>query len=259
MRRLTRTLLTSALVLTSTAACAQAAPKISFTARATPVTGFTASGNVVGAGASLELRLGISDTEHGAFPPPLEHLAVRLPAGMRWDASAFPHCSYSPLEPRSPGPAGPKCPPHSRAGAVTAGQFAVSSGQTVAPDPASIETFYDQGGGFYIFVLAHDRALAFLSHGVFTRPAPAGQVLAFDLPSLVTVPNAWSASVTSFTLRIGTGAKRAGRAFFSLRMPRTCPRGALSFKVEARFGGATPQTASARSRAPCPRARRTHP
>src|SRR5689334_13247875 len=90
------------------AASAGAAPTVRFRAKATPIAGFVHTGNIAGAGAAIETEVEIDGTEYGGFAPPLVHVNLYLPAGVKLHPEGFPVCRGSTLEPEALGPRG--CP-----------------------------------------------------------------------------------------------------------------------------------------------------
>ena len=69
---------------------ASAAPTVQFKAAAVPIAGFPHTGNIKGAGAAFESEFKISGTEYGGFPPPLIHVNVFLPAGVKLHTIGLP-------------------------------------------------------------------------------------------------------------------------------------------------------------------------
>src|ERR1700757_4528201 len=68
---------------------ASAAPTVTFKAKAVPIAGLAHTGNIFGAGAAFESKFKISGTEYGGFPPPLIHVNVYLPAGVKLHTTGF--------------------------------------------------------------------------------------------------------------------------------------------------------------------------
>ena len=62
-------------------ASASATPTVTFKARAVPIPGFRHTGNILGAGAALQVQYTIAGTEYGGFPPPLIGVNFYTPAG----------------------------------------------------------------------------------------------------------------------------------------------------------------------------------
>lgn len=251
MRRGVRILVAVAIAVVAMAGVAQATPTISLTARPSPVLGFRHTGNIAGAGASLEFIIEISGTEYGGYPPPLTSLSLSFPPGTRWEARRFPKCGYPSVGLLFPGL---PCPLGSQANRPSTAQLAVVFGQEVVPETVSVEPFYNPRGGLSFYIVGHSPVLVEpFARGVFTHHGePPVLRLDSEFTHEETVPGAQLASFTELSFIVGWGLTVAGKPQFSLRMPKACPRGWLPFRVEASFGGPTPQTASARYRAPCP-------
>jgi hypothetical protein len=234
------------------AATALGAPSLHFSARAERIPGFAHTGNIAGAGASVEIQLNIEGNEYGGHPPPLTDLSLRLATGMRWDASGFPTCPPPMLGPHG-------CPRGSEAKPETAATLAVAFGAEVVDERATLNFRYHKGGGLELEIFGHSPVLIEVatSGAVKQMPTPtSGQLLNFRWPLVETVPNGPLASFTSLGIRLGSGFRLdPSTPLLSLRMPRRCPRGFLPYRLEASFaavGGLPPQRISASYRAPCP-------
>ncbi|HTA37386.1 MAG TPA: hypothetical protein VK761_11790, partial [Solirubrobacteraceae bacterium] len=64
-------------------ASATAAPSVTFKARAVPIPGFRGTGNILGAGAALQVQYSIAGSEYGGFPAPLVGVNFYTPAGTK--------------------------------------------------------------------------------------------------------------------------------------------------------------------------------
>src|ERR1700683_619112 len=73
------------------------APTATLKVSALPIPGFPHTGNILGAGAEVEVEMTISGTEYGGFPSPLTGLNLYAPAGVSVDAAGFPSCQPSGL------------------------------------------------------------------------------------------------------------------------------------------------------------------
>src|ERR1700722_3609365 len=106
------------------APAATAAPVVTFKASAIPIPGFPGTGNILGAGAEVEVQSTITGTEYGGFPSPLVLLTIDSPAGTKVDSRGFASYTQAVLE--ADGPEG--CPKKSIAGPVGEGLGIVSFG-----------------------------------------------------------------------------------------------------------------------------------
>jgi hypothetical protein len=252
MRRLITMVLTSAVALVATPG-AQGVPTVSLTARASHVYGFFNTGNIVGAGASLELTIHISGNEYGGYPPPLTHLDVLLPPGMRWDSHGFPDCRWN-GEPEL----GPHelviCPRNTQTHRSTSALMATQFGSSLVPERVQGESFYSPGGTLSFFLFGHEPVLfETVTRGAFRQRSASAQTLEMTLREVETVPGGQFATFTELPLIIGSGHPGVHGPSFSLRMPERCPHGSLHFRVVATFGGGATQTAYGRYDAPCPK------
>jgi hypothetical protein len=196
-----------ALVLPGIAA---ATPTVAFKAAAVPISGFPHTGNIFGAGASFESEFKISGTEYGGFPPPLIHVNVFLPAGVKLHTSGFPTCPVATLEPSG---RGPKACAKAKAGPVGSVEGFVAFGTEVVPESATIESFYAPGGGLEFFTFGHSPVLLEIlstghfvgSSGLFSKKFEA------VVPLVETVPGAQDASVKLIKVKTGSAIKKGGK------------------------------------------------
>jgi hypothetical protein len=247
-----RVILAVALVLSIAPGIAEAEPTLSLAARAIPVVGFPHTGNIAGAGATLEVALEIGGHGYGGYPPPLTHLNLILPRGTRWNVTGFPTCSGPDGELGPPGPWPARCPRASRSRQSADALFAVAFGHEVVPENASITVLYRSGGGIFFYVFGREPVLfEDLALGRFVRRGTT-EILEVSLPIVETVPDAQSMSTSKLSFFLGSAVvPAADHHDFSLRMPTACPQGHLTFKVEAAFVPSQ-QVAMASARAPCP-------
>jgi hypothetical protein len=234
---------------------ASAAPTVQFKASAVPISGFPHTGNIFGAGAAFESEFKISGTEYGGFPPPLIHVNVFLPAGVKLHTTGFPTCAPSVLEPSGKGPAACK---KAKAGPTGSVEGYVAFGSEVVPESATIESFYAPGGGLEFFTFGHSPVLLeILSKGKFVGASGEySKEFTADVPLVETVPGANDASVKFIKVKTGSAIKKGGKVTYYGTMPTKCPKKFLPVKAELTFaplGGLTQQTVTAEYHAPCPR------
>ncbi len=235
---------------------ASAAPTVTFKASAVPIAGFPHTGNIYGAGAAVESEFHISGTEYGGFPPPLIHVNVYLPAGVKLHTTGFPTCPPSELEPSGKGPKG--CPKGSAAGPVGSVQGDVAFGKEVVPETATIESFYAPGGGLTFFTFGHEPVLLeILSKGHFVGSSGEfSKKFEGTVPLVETVPGAQDASVSFIKVKTGSAYKKGKKVTYYGTMPTSCPKKYLPVKAELTFaglGGLKEETVTATYKAPCPR------
>ena len=244
-----------ALVAIALPGSASAAPTVAFKAKAVPIAGFPHTGNIKGAGAAFEAEFKISGTEYGGFPPPLTHVNVYLPAGVKLHSSGFPTCAPSNLEPSGKGP---KACKSAKAGPTGSVEGYVAFGSEVVPESATIESFYAPGGGLEFFTFGHSPVLLeILSQGHFVGASGEySKEFEADVPLVETVPGANDASVKFIKVKTGSAIKKHGKVTYFGTMPKTCPKKYLPVKAELTFaglGGLTETTVPAEDHAPCPR------
>ena len=235
---------------------ASAVPNVTFKAKAVPITGFSGTGNIFGAGAAVEAEYKIEGTEYGGFPPPLIHVNFYLPAGTILHTSGFPTCAPSVLEPSGGGPK--SCPKGSAAGPVGEVEGDVAFGSEVVPEKATIESFYSPGGGLTFFTFGHSPVLLEIiskahyvgAGGLFSHELEA------EVPLVETVTGANDASVKFIKVKAGSAYKSHGKTIYYGRLPKTCPKHYLPVKTELTFaglGGLSETTVTKEYHAPCPR------
>ena len=187
---MSRRAIVPAVVLVLAVAClpaaASAAPTVTFKARAVPIPGFRGTGNILGAGAALQVQYTISGTEYGGFPPPLIGVNFFTPAGTRLHPRGFATCSPAALQNRGPG----ACPRRSRVTLSGTALGVVSFGSERVQERASIQAFFAPGGALQFYTQGSSPvSLEFLSpsHVVGTG-RPYAQKFVTSVPLIATVP-----------------------------------------------------------------------
>src|ERR1700759_2180255 len=235
-------------------AVSSAAPTVTFKARAIPIPGFRGTGNILGAGAALEVQYTIKGTEYGGFPPPLIGVNFYTPAGTTINTRGFAACSPSVLQNMGPG----ACPRKSRVTISGSALGVVSFGTQRVDERASIKAFFAPHGALQFYTAGSSPvSLEFLSASRVARAhAPYAQEYITSVPLIETVPGAPDASALSIGLKIGAGIKHGKRTLYYGRVPKHCPKGGFPLKSELLFaglGGLAPQTVTVTYKAPCPR------
>jgi hypothetical protein len=238
---------------------ATAAPTVTFKARAVPIPGFRGTGNILGAGAALQVQYTISGTEYGGFPPPLIGVNFYTPAGTKLHTRGFGACSPSALQNMGPG----ACPRRSRVTLSGTALGVVSFGQQRVQERVSIQAFFAPGGGLQFYTQGSSPvSLEFLSSShVVASGRPYAQKFVTSVPLIETVPGAPAASALSISLKLGAAFRKGRKVTYYGRVPRRCPKGGFPLKSELLFagvGGLAPQTVSVAYKAPCPRHHRRH-
>lgn len=238
-------------------AAASAAPVVTFKARAVPIPGFRGTGNILGAGAALQVQYTIKGTEYGGFPPPLIGINFYTPAGTKINSRGFVSCS--PLALANTGPAA--CPRKSKVTLSGTALGVVSFGAERVEERASIKAFFAPDGALQFFTEGSSPvSLEFLSPShMVGAPAPYAQKFVTTVPLIETVPGAPDASALSVEVKIGAAFRKGGHVTYYGRVPKRCPRGGFPLKSELLFAGLNglaPQTVPVTYKAPCPRRHR---
>jgi hypothetical protein len=242
--------LTLVLVSPALASVASAAPTATFNVAALPIPGFRGTGDILGAGAEVEVEVTIKGTEYGGFPSPLTGIDVYAPAGATVTPAGFATCAPPVLE--ASGPSG--CPKKSSAGPRGVGLGVVSFGGEPVPEKVSIQEFIAPGGGLTFYVDGNTPAsfqILERAHWV-TASAPFGPELIVEVPLIETVPGADDASVTSFKVTVGAAYRKGGKTVSYLTEPKKCPRGGFRVKLELKF--LSGETVPVTNAVPCPHA-----
>ncbi len=247
-----------AVALMAMTAVASAAPKITFKAKAVPISGFPHTGNIKGAGAADQAEFTITGTEYLGSPPPVIGVNVFLPKGTKLHTSGFPTCSKATLEQFGP----IKCPKGSAAGPIGTVLGYVTFGGERVEEKAELSSFYSPGGGLEFFTDGHSPvSLEILSTGHYVNIGGAGGYgpeLKTKVPLVASVPGAPYASVKTITVKVGSAIKSHGKTVYYGTVPNTkCPKGGFPIKTEVIFAEngeeSKPVTVSQTTKTPCPR------
>jgi hypothetical protein len=241
MRRLSAFLIVLGLCALAPPGIVSAAPQVTFRAAVVPIVGFPHTGNVLGAGAAVQIEYTISGTESvGGLPQPLTGVNLYLPTRFRVHLGGLATCSVQRLE-RS-GPLG--CPPGSAAG--PAGQ--VLAGREPVPEEGTIESFYLPGGELEFFTKADaPNLLEMYTQAHFVNLAGGG---GFG-PEMIAeagkfqIESHQEPSTEKVNVTLGSAYRTGGRAHYNLTLPKKCPRGGFPIKAELKFAaheGAVPSS-----------------
>jgi hypothetical protein len=233
----------------SFAPVAVGAPAVTFKSTAIPIPGFPGTGNILGAGAEVEVQSTITGTEYGGFPSPLVLLTIDSPAGTKVDSRGFATCAQAVLE--ADGPEG--CPKKSIAGPVGEGLGIVSFGNEQVREKVSIQGFFAPGNTLIFFVdgtTPTSLEIIEKAHWV-SGSAPFGPEAIVELPLVETVPGALDASILSFKVTVGAAYKKGKKTVSYITLPKKCPKNGFLIKSEFKFysGEATTVT----YKPPCPK------
>jgi hypothetical protein len=239
-------------------AAAVAAPKVTVRAKVLPIPinpasakskNYPKTGNILGAGASVETLFTISGTEYGGFPSPLTGVVVYLPAGTKLHPQGFVTCPNAILESHEV----QKCPRKSVASPKGEVLGVVSFGGSRVEEKASVQAFFTPGNKLAFFTEGTSPAsIEILSTGSFsTAPKPFGLKLNAVVPLVSTVPGAPYASVQSIRIKVGAAYMKGKKLISYGTVPKTCPKGGFPAKTELTF--LSGETSTVSIKVPCPK------
>jgi hypothetical protein len=246
---LTSLVLASLALVLVLAPVAVGAPTATLKASALPIPGFGGTGDILGAGAEVEVEMTISGSEYGGFPSPLTGLNLYAPAGVGVDAAGFPTCAASVLE--ADGPVG--CPRKSSAGPPGVGLGVVAFGGDRVPESVSIQSFFAPAGSLSFYVEGKTPASFQILEKAHWVPAtaPFGQEVLVEVPLVETDPGGPDASVLSFKVKIGAAYRRGKRTISYITQPKRCPKGGFPVQTELKF--LSGETTTVAYKVPCPK------
>jgi hypothetical protein len=247
-----------AIAAVSLPADAFAAPRVTVKAKILPVLKNPASpkggsypktGNILGAGASVEAQMTISGTEYGGFPSPLTGVVVYLPSGTKLHPQGFTTCSNAILESHEV----QNCPKKSVASPKGEVLGVVSFGGTRVQEKATVQAFFTPGGNIAFFTEGREPAvLEVLSTGRFSGASnPFSQKLTAVVPLVSTVPGAPYASVLSIKIRVGAAFMQGKKLISYGTVPKKCPKGGFPAKTELKY--LSGETSTVSIKVPCPK------
>jgi len=228
---------------------ALAAPIVTATAKIVPIKGFPGTGNILGAGAALQVNATASGTESaGGVVSQLRKVVVYLPKGITINSKPFATCSVSTLENQGP----PGCPKSSIASPPGQAGVVDPIGGELVTETATLQAFFAPGGGlnFYANAAAPISAQIVVPGHFSPAPAPFGLMFTTDVPLVESVPGAPPVSTTSINLKVGAAIKKGKKTYYYGKVPSKCPKGGFVGKFEATFQ--TGETVTHTVTVPCP-------
>ena len=249
MRRACMYVVLAGLVILGLPAVASAATVTGVRAAIVPIPGFPETGDILGAGADVEIEGRLEGNElPGGLPLQTRRLVLYFPAGTRIDPQGFPTCTVVKLE--EVGPEG--CPKQSRIADGTVGVAdQIGSGEATREE-GKLEIFITPGDG----VVAYANAASPISAQIIipahweTAPAPYGPKLTFEIPLVDSVPGALPVSGTSLKVKAGAAIRKNGKTYYYGRVPAKCPKGGFPGKGEVTLEGG--QNIVTELKVPCP-------
>ena len=231
------------------ATSAAAAPTFTFKTKALPIPGFAHTGDILGAGAVIQVEGTVSGTEYGGFPPPVTGIKYFAPAGAQLHPQGFATCAPTVIEERGPAP----CPKQSIAGTKGSAGGVVSFGAERVHETVSVQPFFAPGGNleFYVDGVTPVSIEILAAGHVVPSAPPFGVEVIGEVPLIESVPGALDASLEEASIRVGAAYRQGKRTISYVTVPKRCPQGSWPVKVELSFlGGAT---AEAAYKMPCPK------
>jgi hypothetical protein len=230
-------------------ASAAAAPTFTFKTKALPIPGVPGTGDILGAGAVIQVEGTVSGTEYGGFPPPVTGIKYYAPAGAQLHPQGFATCAPTVIEERGPAP----CPKQSIAGTKGSAGGVVSFGTERVHETVSVQPFFAPGGNleFYVDGVTPVSIEILAAGHVVPSAPPFGVEVIGEVPLIESVPGALDASLEEASIRVGAAYRRGKQTISYVTVPKRCPQGSWPVKVELSFlGGAT---AEASYKMPCPK------
>jgi hypothetical protein len=238
-----------ALALLALPAGASAATVTGVKAAIVPIPGFPETGDILGAGADVEIEGKLEGDElPGGLPLQTRRLVLYFPAGTKIDSTGFPTCSVAKLE--ADGPQG--CPKQSRIADGTVGVAdQIGTGEATREEGA-LEVFITPGNGVVAYANAASPISAQIIIPAHWEPAPApyGLKLTFEIELVDSVPGALPVSGTSLHVKAGAAIRKGGKTYYYGRVPAKCPKGGFPGKGEVTLEGG--QNIVTEVKVPCP-------
>ena len=134
-----------------------------------PIPGFQGTGDILGAGAEVEVRVTISGTEYGGFPSPLVGMTLYAPSGVKVATRGL-----AAVRPPSSKPTVHRdARESSRAGPTGEGLGVVSFGGERVNEKVSLQSFFAPTGGLTFYAVGTTpTSFEILEKGYWTWPAP---------------------------------------------------------------------------------------
>jgi len=212
-------------------ALASAATVTGVKAAIVPIPGFPETGDILGAGADVEIEGKLEGNElPGGLPLQTRKLVVYFPAGTKIDPTGFPTCTVAKLE--EVGPQG--CPAKSRIADGTVGVADQIGNGEATREEGALEIFITPGDG----VVAYANAASPISAQIIipahweTAPAPYGLKLTFEIPLVDSVPGALPVSGTSLKVRPAPRSARTARPTTTAASPPSAQRAAFPARAK---------------------------
>jgi hypothetical protein len=235
----------------STCSTAGPCPTVTVAAKAVPIPGFPGTGNILGAGAAVEVKYAIKGTEStGGVVSQLTGVNFYLPKGTKLHPQGFVTCSPATLE--NIGPSG--CPKKSQASPIGSAGVVDPIGGELVKENATVQAFFAPGGGLQFYANAASpisaQLLAATGHYVSASGLYSEEFVS-EVKLIQSVPGAPPVSTESINLKVGAAYKKGKKTISYGTLPKKCPKGGFPIKTELTF--ATGAVVTAEYKAPCPK------
>ena len=228
-------------------AMAAATPTVSLKAKIVPIPGFPHTGNILGAGADLEVEIGIEGNEYAGGPPPITQIKGFYPKGTKINTKGFTTCSADGA--RTEGHRG--LPEEVRRRTRGRDEGFVSLGGERVPETVQVSPFLATGGGLDFWIEGNSPVkIEKLAKGSWSFPA-SGPVITVEVPLIETLPGAPDASATLIKIKFG-GAHEEGQEDHLLRhRAQELPEGRFPREDRSELPRRA-ATVTAETKVPCP-------
>ncbi len=240
------------------AICALAVPASALAATSPETLTLTpsATGKLGGPG-KIVVGFSITTSTAGGIPAPLTGPFVeKLPAGIVETGVGFPTCSEATIQ-AATGATPPTCPAGSLAGSGTSTVQALIGSSPLIENSvvkAYLVSAHPLTLGFWANGTTPIQSTVFFNGTLGSAAAPFGSTFTSTTPVIPTVPGGPNASVTAFSLTLGTtttvkkGKKKV--TISSVTLPKKCT-GSLHWSASDSYTDGTSNTATATT--PCPK------
>jgi hypothetical protein len=238
-------------------AAASAAPTVAIKAAIVPIpihpnnphsATYPGTGDILGAGAAVEVEATIHGTEYGGAPSPITQVKSYLPPGVKLTTKGFATCTENILKEK--GASG--CPAKSFASPLGEARGFVSFGSERVHETVTVQAFFAPGGGLLFGVFGYTPAsIELYPTGSFAPAGGGRQLFTAEVPLIESVPGALDGSAEYFKVKIGAAYKKGKKLISYGTVPKTCPKGGFPLKVEVKF--LSGEVVPAEYTAPCPK------
>jgi hypothetical protein len=276
MRRASKVLALLGAATLSIPAAACAAPEVKLKAKIVPIPKnlskaggptWPGTGSILGAPAALEGTVLIKGNEYptasegftegtelGVGPAPVRRVEVYLPKGTKVNSNGFKTCPISKFENHLE----PPCPKGSEASPPGEANGKVFFGKTAVAEKVLVQAYFAPSKGLTFWIEGKTPASIekYATGAVTSISGPFTTKLTSNVPLVETTTGAPDAMAEQIRLTVGAAMMKGKKLVSYGYVPKTCPKGGFSGKVEVWFGGgeeSTWQKVTATTKVPCPK------